>query len=122
MVKHNRPSSRKANRKVKSRPRRRLSLPPPRHLRHLVLLLLILPRQVQVRCHGSFHRGLIPCFFPTVHPLRIQIMLILQHVDAQIIRTFVISLVYLHCVCAYLVFTPSRSLWHKALNLISSGL
>ncbi|KAG2740061.1 hypothetical protein P692DRAFT_20337000 [Suillus brevipes Sb2] len=62
---HNQHSSRKANRKVKSRPHRRLSLPPPRHLRHLVLLLLILPCQVQVRSHGSFYHRLVPCFFFT---------------------------------------------------------
>ncbi|KAG1749268.1 hypothetical protein EDB19DRAFT_181200 [Suillus lakei] len=93
MAMHNQHSSRKANRKVKcrarphhrrfgsqvnrkfkfkSRPRhhrRILGLPPPRRPRHILLLILVLPRQVQRdRSHCPFqYCGLVSCFFSAVH-------------------------------------------------------
>ncbi|KAG2129497.1 hypothetical protein DEU56DRAFT_817416 [Suillus clintonianus] len=66
----NQHSSNTANRTAKSslkRHHRRHGLLPPRHPRHLLLLILILPRS-----HGPFHCGLVSFFFSVVHLPRMQ--------------------------------------------------
>jgi hypothetical protein len=64
---HNQYSSSKA----RSRPRhhhRGFSLPPPRHPQHFLLLLLVMPYQVQRPCiHDLFHCELDSCCFFVVH-------------------------------------------------------
>ncbi|KAG1838039.1 WD40-repeat-containing domain protein [Suillus subalutaceus] len=65
MPMHNQHSS-KANHNVKSSSRHqcRLSLPPLRYPRHFLLLLLVLPHQVQRLCiHDLFHCELASCCF-----------------------------------------------------------
>jgi hypothetical protein len=62
----------KANLRLR-RHRHRLSLPPPPHPRHLLLLMPILPRQVQQACSPShYHCGPVSFFFSAVHPSHMQ--------------------------------------------------
>ncbi|KAG1781010.1 hypothetical protein EV702DRAFT_1276240 [Suillus placidus] len=97
MPMHNRHSS-MVNHKVQSRLERRhsrLSLPPPRRPRHPLLLILILPRQLQQpHNHSPFHCGLVSFFFSVVHLLHTSMVInaVCIHLSHLVILQSLLSL------------------------------
>ncbi|KAG1776210.1 hypothetical protein EV702DRAFT_355800 [Suillus placidus] len=122
------PPSSRDNRRVKSRPKRlhrKLSLPPPRHSRHLLLSILVLPRQVQqAHSHGSFIADSFRSF-SAVHLPGMQMGInIVTHIHLSHLGSFPINVsLCSHREYTYLISQPPRSsmLCREAPILMSSS-